>query len=92
VQPLNAAVPIDFTLFGIITDIRDLHPWKAKSGINVTVFGIMTDTPQGNGETVGLIDTDLLIGVEVGVRERGSELHVFRPESAQAGYTQAGVK
>ena len=31
------------------------------------------------------------VGAEVGVRERGSELHVGRPEAAHAGYTQAGV-
>jgi hypothetical protein len=31
-------------------------------------------------------------GVEVGVLERGSELHVFRPDAGHAGYTQAGVK
>jgi len=31
-------------------------------------------------------------GAKVGVRERGSELHVGRPEPTHAGYTQAGVK
>ena len=30
-------------------------------------------------------------GVEVGVSDHGSELHVDRPDAAQAGYTQAGV-
>jgi hypothetical protein len=33
-----------------------------------------------------------VVGVEVGALERGSELHVDRPDAAQAGYTQAGVK
>jgi len=72
--------------------------------MNVTVFGMMTTLWQGNGLTIGLdeglkeglIDGALegvmdMVGAEVGVSERGSELHVGRKEAAQAGYTQAGV-
>ena len=69
-----------------------LQPRNALSGMDVTVFGMMTTAWQGNGLTIGAVERALFAGVEVGVRERGSEGHVFRPESAHAGYTQAGVK
>ena len=34
----------------------------------------------------------VMVGAEVGVNDRGSELQVDKPEFAHAGYTQAGVE
>ena len=41
------------------------------------------------GATEGAMD---MVGAEVGIREGGPEMHVGRPEPAQAGYTQAEVE
>ena len=39
----KAPFPIDVTLFGIVTDVRLLHPPNAPFPIDVTLFGIVTD-------------------------------------------------
>jgi len=100
-QPANALLGIDVTVFGMTT--------TAWQGNGVTV-GFIDGLKEGvfDGNTVGLQDGDfvgftvgrtdgikegaiLMEGAEVGARERGSELQVGRPEPAHAGYTQAAV-
>jgi len=45
------------------------------------------------GATEGVLDGVMdMVGAEVGLREGGPEMHVERPETGQAGYTQAGVE
>jgi len=69
--------------------------------------GVMDSSIEGahdgliDGSTDGLTDgidepnlgpTVGIDGAEVSVSEGGPEMHVDRPEPAQAGYTQAGVE
>ena len=36
---LKANFPIDVTVFGMVTDVNDVHPHRHWSGISVTLFG-----------------------------------------------------
>ena len=94
-QSKNALSGMDVTVFGMIT-----IAWQGNANVVGLIDGKIDGAEKGkvDGRTDG-IDGPTLgptvgieVGTEVGVSERGSELHVDRPEPAQAGYTQAGVE
>ena len=41
VHELNALPPIELTVDGIVTDVRVLHPLKARSPIDFTLYGML---------------------------------------------------
>ena len=45
-QPLNALLPIDVTLLGILTDAKEVQPWNALPPIDVILLGILTDAKE----------------------------------------------
>ena len=54
--------------------------------------GILLGPIEGKKEGVMEGAEGVMEGAEVGVSERGSELHVDKPEAVHAGYTQAGAE
>ena len=42
-QPENALILIEVTLFGMVTEVKPLQPSNAFSPIEVTLFGMVTE-------------------------------------------------
>ena len=90
---------MDVTVFGMMTtawqgnvNAVGLIDGKIDGAEDGTADGLIVGTIDGSmdGLMEGTMDGSK-DGAEVGVSERGSELHVGRPEPAHAGYTQEGV-
>jgi hypothetical protein len=81
---------IDGSILGATDGVKD-------GAIDGLILGAIDGVKDGAidglilGATDGVKD-GAIDGSILGVSERGSELHVDRPEPTQAGYTQAGVK
>ena len=43
-------IPMDVTLLGIVTDVREVHESKAKSLIDVKKLSIITDSDAGHSK------------------------------------------
>jgi len=90
VQPKNAPFGMDVTVFGMMTSA-----WQGNGVTVGLIDGSIEGSTEGamDGATEGAIEGAMdMVGAEVGIREGGPEMHVGRPEPAQAGYTQAEVE
>ena len=105
---MNAELGIDVTVFGMMTvawqrNVNAVGLIEGKNeGVMVgedgaevlgAILGWTDGLPDGekDGTTDGLTVGAILDSTD-GESERGSELHVDKPEPAHAGYTQAGVE
>ena len=42
-QPLNASLPMEVTLFGMVTEVKPLQPLNASPPMEVTLFPMVTE-------------------------------------------------